>query len=358
MKKIDNGTFLWDPVILFRADDTFPMAREPVLRRMPDGSLIALLYTGGPYEPHPENVVAAVRSEDDGAHWSRPEVIFQNSGRGCWGTEIFTDGDRPFLVFQTFRADTFYQELRSYIAFSDDSGRSWSAPESFHGVPSGFCVRQGRALADGSWLFPVYWQEVRGRWDEGFQDDGRWPFVSGVIRSSDRGGSWSLHGHCAAGAKFHAWEPEVIEIAPGRLRMFLRCESPERRLWESDSCDGGITWSAPAPGAVPNPGTKVVIYRVRDRWVMFNNDVTDGDRRCELAMWTSADGCQWRRQGVVARIDPPDCTGHWRELPRNVLPQIAYPHGFADDERECVYLALDGTRKHFFMKIPYGDIPA
>ena len=35
---------------------------------------------------------------------------------------------------------------------------------------------------------------------------------------------------------------------------------------------------------------------------------------------------------------------------------MAYPHGFADDEREMLYLALDSVKKFFLVKIPYADI--
>ena len=43
-----------------------PYAREPVLRRMKDGSLVCLFLTGGPKEPDNDNVVKITRSEDEG----------------------------------------------------------------------------------------------------------------------------------------------------------------------------------------------------------------------------------------------------------------------------------------------------
>jgi hypothetical protein len=40
---------------------------------MPDGSLYALIYTGGPREPHDSNVMLGTRSIDDGETWSPAE---------------------------------------------------------------------------------------------------------------------------------------------------------------------------------------------------------------------------------------------------------------------------------------------
>ena len=53
-----------------------PYAREPVIRRMKDGTLICLVLTGGPKEPANDNVVKIMRSSDDGKTWSEPEILF------------------------------------------------------------------------------------------------------------------------------------------------------------------------------------------------------------------------------------------------------------------------------------------
>ena len=359
MKKIDNAEFRYEPSIMFAADDTYLMAREPVLRRMPDGSLFSLIYTGGPCEPHPENLVAAVRSTDDGKSWSYPQELFKHPRRSCWGTELFTGGDQPFMIFQTFDTPSYYQELRAYVSTTSVNGLSWSEPQTLPGVPVNFSVRQGRVLSDGSWLFPVYWQEVRSSWrnilDWGkFNPRSTWFFVSGVIRSTDRGRSWSLHGSCSTGATLSAWEPEVIEVAPGKLRMFIRCESPEHCLWEAESSDYGVHWTEPVPGPVSNPGTKFTIYKVRDQWVMLNNLCGKdgaGATRNVLSLLTSPDGRNWKEKFEIARV-----TRRTPDSPFEPLPQMSYPHGFADDKEQALYLALDAIRKFFFVKIPYADI--
>lgn len=207
MKKIENVSFAYDASIMFECDEKFLFGREPTLRRMSDGTLTSLIYTGGKREPDPQNVVAQIKSRDDGATWSKPEVIFSHPCRCCWGTELFTGGDLPMAIFQTFDFCSYYCELRCFYSCSEDNGKSWSSPKSIPGVPPNFSCRQGKVLSDGSWIFPVYWVEVRDHWQ--FRDppdkfpalDRGWNFVAGVIRSEDRGQSFSLHGFIRCGEK-------------------------------------------------------------------------------------------------------------------------------------------------------------
>jgi len=368
---------------MYETSEAFPMAREPVLRRMPDGTLFSSLYTGGPIEPHPDNIVGAIRSEDDGETWSQPEVLFKHPRRSNWPSEVFTGGDLPMLGFQTYLYDTGFNELKAYFSTTSDSGRTWSEPRTYPGVPANFSMRRIRVLADGTWLAPIYWPETRGGWDCDIRYDyeGAWPgmngleadpnipesqwkkyywiFVCGVLRSTDRGARWSLHGHLTIGEKFQAWEPEVIELAPGHLKMFIRCETPEHLLWESTSHDGGLTWSDPRPGTLSNPGSKVTIYRVDDLWVMANNFCTpDQANRDNLELAVSRDGENWPCRIPVAQRHLKEEPG-WESAYQpgcRYACQVAYPDGFTDDTRQTLYLTIDGGLVAYLVKIPYAAI--
>lgn len=52
----------------------FVFGREPVLAKMPDGSLICTALTGGPREPDNDNAVTVVRSTDGGRTWDAPRL--------------------------------------------------------------------------------------------------------------------------------------------------------------------------------------------------------------------------------------------------------------------------------------------
>ena len=101
MKMDQKIAFAYDASVMFTADETLSYGREPLLRRMPDGSLFCLIYTGGEKEPSDENVVAGVRSLDNGKSWSAPAVLFYSRTHAVWGTELFTEGSVPFAVIFT-----------------------------------------------------------------------------------------------------------------------------------------------------------------------------------------------------------------------------------------------------------------
>lgn len=355
MERIDRIEFAYPVTTMFNADSEYRFAREPTPRRMPDGSILSLVYTGGDREPHPGNIATVIRSEDDGKTWTRPQLLWKHPLRCTWGTEIFTEGKRPVAIFQTFSYETFYAELRAFMTFTDDNGKSWTPPVSVPGVPPNFSVRQGKVLSDGSWLFPVYWLDQRSKWDE-YSAPGAC-FTSGVIRSTDGGKSFSLHG--AVATPGNAWEPEITELDPGHLKMWVRYEHDAGVLWESESRDYGRTWTPARPGNIPNPGTKFVIYKIGDRQVLVNNVCTPERRERDiLEIWVSSDNCKtWSKKLPLARLFKEKSStwdGFWEG--GDALPQVAYPHGFADDKQEKLYLAIDAVRKFFFLTVPYSDL--
>ena len=355
MFKLNSIDFSYKPSVIFARDEQHSHAREPVLRRMPDGSLGCLIYGGGKREPDPENKAFIVRSTDDGASWSKPEVMFKHDARCVWPTELFTGGDMPMAFIHTFDYHAFYTELRAFMTFSGDSGKSWSEPVTVPGVPPNFCVRQGKELSDGSWLFPVYWMEQESGWNwdrkNNFNWKPGWKFRSGAIRSENRGKTFSLHGSLVN--KRIWWEPEGVELDPGHLLMYIRSEGLGV-LWKSESFDYGRSWSAAEPSDIPNSGTKFVLFKHQDKIILINNSDSNGRRNLDL--WVSRDACRtWDLKLPLARVpeDMPYPDSEDEQFAE--LPWICYPHGFMDTESELLYLACDSVDMHYLMKIPFAD---
>ncbi len=338
---------------IFEADSTFRFGREPILRRMPDGSLFCLIYTGGEKEPSDENVVAGVRSLDGGKTWSAPTLLFHSATHAVWGSELFTEGPVPFAVISTFHAATHYMELNALRSFTTDGGKTWSAPESLHGVPSCMSIREGKVLSDGSWLFPVYWEEehptaeTEGR-VSATQEIRSWGRAcSGAIRSEDGGRSFTLSTAVEYDdPKSSAWEPAVTELEDGHLRMFLRRDRCGA-LFSSDSFDYGRTWSKPVREMIPNPGAKVSIHKFEGLQVLFTNVCSPGEfHRRRLEAWISDDLCRtWKKKLRIAEVADP----------KESAINVTYPHGFACPEEECFYLALDSYRFFSLLKIPFSE---
>lgn len=352
--------FSYEAHLMFRANAKWHHGREPVLRRMPNGDLISIFYSGGRTEPDPGNVAAIVRSDDDGKTWSEPCQVFAHDTRCVYATEIFTEGMRPFAAVHTYEYGGYFSELRASFSVSDDSGLTWGEPFTIKGVPPNFCVRQGRLLSDGTWIFPVYWVEQDAGWNFDLRKVGisgirGWRFSSAVIRSHDLGQTFSLGGYQAHPVGF--WEPDVIETHPGRLVMFLRCDQGGV-LWRSDSPDFGVTWTPAEPTDIPNPGSKIVLFQIEGKTVLAHNPTSTGRRVLEL--WVSEDRCAtWRRKIRLAEIategsgaveEPITKLGNW------TTDIICYPHGFADENQRLLYLACDSVHAHYLLKIPFADI--
>jgi len=350
MPTLDGIDFTYEPTVIWRADEQWTQAREPVLRRMPDDSLLCLHYSGGPTEPHDENVVLVTHSQDDGDTWSAPELLFDHPVRGVWSTELFTDAGDPCIFLHTFCAASHYLELQAFRSFSRDNGRTWSEPESLPTGARSLTVRQGIVLSDGAWLFPVYWQEGRTPWRWEADDDVRrvqrgWRFCSGALRSTDGGETFSLHGRLAVEGQL--WEPNAVEVSPGHVVMVMRAHIPGSFvLYRSDSHDGGLTWSPAQPTDIPNAYTKPTLLKVGDAVLLLNNPnpAPGWDDRTPLSLWVSRDGCEtW-----PVKLD----------LAHNPSGAICYPHGFADMERETLYIACDTSRAHYLLRVPFADFLA
>ncbi|MBR3751040.1 MAG: exo-alpha-sialidase [Clostridia bacterium] len=314
-----------------------PYAREPILRRMEDGTLVCAFLTGGENEPHNDNVVMLSKSHDDGATWSAPEVLFSHRDRGCWCTEIFTDTPRPFAVVHTYNAPSHYRELQTFISYFDGWQDGFTEPVTMPGSVNGCSVRQGIRMSNGEMLFPLYWQETRQKfqWEDNpwNWDCLAWQYVSGVGISS--GDKFFRHGYLATDAPL--WEPNAAELENGHIIMYMRC-SGKGCLYIAHSYDYGRSWSDPAPSEIPNPDTKVTVLKIRGRIIMINNFASEG--RTNLQIASSEDGISFT---PIVCVEPPEES--W-----------FYPHAFACDASQTLYVAYENKKQHYLKKYKYSEL--
>lgn len=350
MFNVNGFQFRYQPSVIFSAGGEWKLGREPILRRMPDGSLVCLIYSGGPTEPHDDNIVLISRSTDEGKNWSSPEVLFQHDTRGVWATELFTEGERPCIFVHTIDAGSHYLELQTFRSFFNETTGKWSEPVSLPGGLSGCSVRQGLVLRDGSWVFPVYWQEALGGWNwkktgKEYQQHPEWRFISGVLKSTDNGASFSLHGNIRT-ADLDMWEPAVVETEPNHLVMLLRASWETAVKYRSDSFDGGLTWSAPQPTDIPCASSKLVLLKWDNRVLMLHNPSNKAGwyQRTDLELWISDDGCRtWPVKINLVHADEPN-------------EVMCYPHAFIDEENQCLHVASDTAKTHYYFTIPLTDL--
>ena len=325
-------------------------AREPVLRRMPDGSLISFALSGGLREPANDNIVLVTRSTDNGKTWSEPSVAFEHSCRAVWATEVFTEiENKPMLFIQTYVAESRYRELQTFVSYTNDCGKTWTEPVSIGGGVNGICVRQGIKLNSGRLVFPVYWQECVKDWDwkdipeEDTMNNAVWPKKCGVMISDDNGDSFYRKG-CLS-ADYLLWENNIVEIEPDHLVMMIRAERAGC-LYRSESWDGGVTWTPARATDIPGAGSKISMTKLGKSVAMvFNANSYKGptsfSSRTNLEIWISDDGLNsWKRKLPLCKND-------------NLF---FYPHLLKDDNEEQLLVAFENGLQHYLMSIPYEEL--
>ena len=248
----------------------------PTLARRGNGELLAVCSGGREAHVCPFGRVELMRSKDDGKTWSFPRVLIDGpiddrdagvveTAKGSLLVTTFTalayeerlqkamaakPGDEAAWPEEKIRRwqathnriDAVQREveLGSWMIRSTDGGRSWSAPyrcpvNSPHGPVQ---LSDGRLLYAGK----LFWYGRAG------QHQGR----IGVCESADDGQSWRWLAEIPArpGDDFNEYhELHAVEAADGRIVAHIRNHNKtnEKETLQSESSDGGKTWSMAHP---------------------------------------------------------------------------------------------------------------
>ncbi|MGM0377646.1 MAG: sialidase family protein, partial [Bacteroidota bacterium] len=172
-----------------RGDRTLPWTGYPRVRRLQDGSLLAV------YEA--EGNVELIRSDDDGATWSSPELLFEkhqtSSSEGESAIVHKANGELIQLANGDVVAACNYRPQENDIApfsiaikRSHDGGETWSDPQVIY--------EAGKDFGDGCWE-PAFLQLPSGDLQVYFANEN--PYRSSdeqeisMLASEDNGVSWS-----------------------------------------------------------------------------------------------------------------------------------------------------------------------
>ena len=246
----------------------------PSVARLPSGELVAVFSGGREEHVCPYGKTKLVRSADGGETWSDPLIVNDSllddrdagivaSRSGTLVLSWFTyptwealDRHRESgrytaeqLEAWTSHCDEVRPEAerqglghRAWTRRSADGGHSWEPPvDSVATNPHGpIELKDGRLLLVGNTL-------VAGETPSTFE-----PIVA--MDSDDDGRSWRRVGTAMAvpteGAAYH--EPHVMELDDGTLICLARYMPPgnrgeDRYMRQSESADGGRTWTRPHP---------------------------------------------------------------------------------------------------------------
>jgi len=174
------------------------------------------------------------------------------------------------------------------VTVSSDEGKTWGAPRTLLTFEDRRNISKVTAnklaiTTNGTWLLP-FWQEGHTTADVG-------PSCAGVLRSTDRGLTWSAAG-CLQ-SKEAGWliENSLAQLEDGRLLMVFRTKCG--KMFRSYSSDEGLTWSTATATKLDNPNAKICLFRRTDGpgVVLAYNPTKKG--RTPLALATTTDGLTW-----------------------------------------------------------------
>lgn len=367
---------------IFTANEEYPWFRDPYLARLPDGSLCCALLTGGSGDGALRNIVAGIRSDDNGASWSDMEVLMELPDRACSITSLFRSGDRAFL-FCLSSTDAHRYRCQTHALATGPDGRTFSRDHVLDDpwiTERGVDVRNGTHLPDGRVLLPAAWKEPIGDFDPDTWQSSEalfyrynnfgWGgiaqnniYCGGVVEPNEDFTQFLRHGRICKetpDAELPCqpiFEPTIAVLSDSRLAMLIRGDM-SNRLWRADSEDGGRTWSDLQITDIPNPGSQPRIVNLPDgRIVLFHNpnekdyDDTSAEAvhryRTPLEMWVSADGMHtWRTKTTLV-----------------AAPTIAmYPDAFYNAADDQIYLVWEAetptctSEGIHFHRIPTGNL--
>ncbi len=281
--------------LVYEATKENPRYTEGSIVELNDGSLLfAVTQFASSGSDFARAQIVARRSHDGGRSWGPQRVLQESSGKmnvmSVSLLRLHPPHDDTIAMFYLEKND--FDDLRVYVRFSRDEAQSFSAPIRVTAEPGYHVMNNDRVrkLSSGRLLAPVATTEDVRKVNH---------FVSLCWLSDDGGETWRKgKGHVDLPQR-GAMEPEVIELADGRVLMIMRTQLGYIATSYSD--DGGETWSEPGTLTLKAPEAPATLRRIPatgDLLLVWNDTFTPGaghgGKRTPLTVAISTDeGKTW-----------------------------------------------------------------
>jgi predicted neuraminidase len=243
-----------------------------------------------------DSYVLVVTSDDEGTSWSLPRLVIDPPGGVCaFDPCLWLDPDGMLWLFWAQSHGRWDGRGGVWCITSEDSqsnAPTWSAPRR---LCDGVMLNKPTVLKNGDRLLPVsVWAKsadprtpARYRHDPG-KESGAY-----VITLSRNGAqTLSVIGRVRVPQRKYD-EHQIIERRYDSLWMLVRTPNG---ISESESTDGGKTWSEAKRSAIPHINSRFCIRRLRSgRLLLITHEPPDGKTRSHLIAHLSEDeGRTWQ----------------------------------------------------------------
>jgi predicted neuraminidase len=215
----------------------------------------------------------------DGKKWSDPEVFAVETGFPCWNPVLFLSKSKTVMLF--YKGGPNPSSWTSYIRRSTDAGKTWSEPQpllaGLIGPVKNKPIQRGDAILAGTSV------EAHKAW------------CCWVERSLDEGKSWKRFGPLNVPDKpYGLIQPTLLETGDKKTIIALCRSRNIGFICQSESKDGGETWSEAKPTELSNPNSGIDAVRAANNdWYLVYNPTKSARTPLLLARSTD-DGKTWK----------------------------------------------------------------
>jgi len=275
-----------------------PRYSEGSIAILKDGTLLYATteFIGGGADHATARIIGRT-SADRGRTWSEFRVLQENTGKQNVMSVTLRRlapgrDDGPLGLFYLVKNGP--ADLKVWLRMSSDEAQSFGEPIVVTDAPGYHVMNNDRVsvLSSGRLICPVAWTEdVAKRGSH---------FVSFCYLSDGGGRTWRKSAGQVDQPQRGAMEPEVVELADGKLLMIVRTQLGH--IAASTSVDGGDHWSPPENLPLKAPESPATIRRISatgDLLLIWNNTFQPGAghggaRTPLTAAVSSDDGRTWQ----------------------------------------------------------------
>nr|MDO8113016.1 sialidase family protein [Candidatus Sigynarchaeota archaeon] len=273
----------------------------------PDGKLLAVFYWAIKEAQHEQKIYATRKRPGDAA-WSAPEAILADRIGMVGNPSIWIAPDTSRLWLFFVRSVGGWSVCQPRFVHSDDQGKTWSKPRNLYWFISRGIKNPPIVTKTGRYVLPAYVE---------FRD-----YFGVFYLSDDQGKTWRERARVAVPDDeipnvplARRWgrlveQPTVVERKDGSLWALFRTEPQMGVMYQSESKDGGETWTPAKPYMLPNPGGGFHMMRLQSGniAIIYNHApvkaANHGFERNPLSVAISEDdgkSWKWRRNIIESR---------------------------------------------------------
>ncbi|MBI2431589.1 MAG: exo-alpha-sialidase [Candidatus Hydrogenedentes bacterium] len=241
------------------------------LAEAPNGDLLCVWF-GGSFECADDQVLYIARRKARERMWSTPEVLTR-------GEFLRPPGNAVIFRVNPARLMVYYDRMEEERPirngrwragqlkrmYSEDSGLTWSKEEEVH-LEVGGIRNAPFTLRSGVLMVPM-------------------SNPPSFLATRDGGATWERTGAMDAGG-----QPTAIERSDGSLLCYLRAAP---YILQSESQDGGKTWSPTKPSTLPCPGAGMAMCRLQNGHLVLVYNSNPLQRTPLSVALSTDDGATW-----------------------------------------------------------------